>query len=129
MDQRSPPFAKCIQNARRTKFQAEGKLLDLIRDARKALLSAEHGENVEDRRRGGPPGQRGAQRLRDASELHASLFGIGPRRGFERARLPRIELCETLMKRRKALSGITLQKLRGLLVEVERARHEEIARR
>ena len=86
-----------------TKVQAEGKLLDLISDARKALIAAEHMQNVEDRRRGRASGQRGAQRLRNASELHASLFGIGPRRGFQRPRLPRIEFCETLMKRRKAL--------------------------
>ena len=108
---------------------ARGKLLDLIRDARQALLAAEHGENIEDRRRGGAPRQRRAQGLSDASKLYARLFGIGPRCGIERARLPRIELCETLMKRREMLSGVALQKLRGLVVEVERARHEEIARR
>ena len=58
-----------------------------IRDARKALLAAQHMQHVEDGRRGGAARQRGAQGLGDAAELGAGLFGIGARRGFERGRL------------------------------------------
>ncbi len=104
-------------------------LRDLIRDPREAFITAEYVQHVEDRRRGGSSRERSAQRLRDASKLHARLFGAGARRGFQRRRLPRIKLCEAPMKRSEMLPRIAFQKLRRLLIDIERARNEQVTRR
>src|ERR1039457_2263207 len=51
-------------------------LTRLIPQAAQALFLAQHGQHVEDRRRRGAPGERGAQRLRHRAELESGALGI-----------------------------------------------------
>src|SRR5262245_2746949 len=50
-------------------------LADLVGDARQALLSPQHGEHVENPRRGAAAGECGPERLRHRTELEPLRFG------------------------------------------------------
>ena len=83
---------------------------DLIAQPAKALALPEHRQHVEDRRRGGPAGERGPQRLRDRAELDPLAFGKGADGllgGFWRSTVRRRSRSTERSPRRWRVSGVS----------------------
>ena len=55
----------------------------LVPQPGQALIAAQHGQNVKNRRRGGAAGEGGAQWLRNSAKLQARPLGIRPNDGFD----------------------------------------------
>ena len=101
---------------------SDGSGSGLIAQAREAFLPAQHGQHVENRRRGGPAGQRGAQGLRHGAELDAGALGKGADSGFGRRGAPvRDGLRAPAAARRCSALRLRREQRLGLVVEVERA--------
>ena len=99
--------------------------MHLIADTGKRFLAAEHGENVEDPRRGRPAGQRRSERLGNLAELIARLVGKLPHRGLERRLRPGSTACKPRQERGKRLAAASSRILLAISSIGKRARGEQ----
>ncbi|PAV93088.1 hypothetical protein WR25_15890 [Diploscapter pachys] len=113
-------FADRIAAMQQNAFVAVDIDLHLVRDAAEAFLFAEQREHVENAGRGLAPGESGAERLGDLSELCARAVRHLPYRCFDCLLIPLLHRVKRGVQRSEERTGIGGQQVRSCLIHRER---------